>query len=313
MLAFVKLAAAAAALLSEPGPMVVPQGLLTLTSMPEPSGLVWSAQLSRYLVLSDDTGDKQRGTNHAPWLFAMNKQGVMDDAPIPILGLEKLNDAEAICSGPGNSFFLATSHSKNRKGQDKDARHLLLQLAPSGRALKILGTLDILPAIIAAGIVTTGTIDIEGIAFREGALYLGLKAPQNAAGSALILRVRDVMPALPTGLVPSQNVQLWAEVPLQVPGPSGAVVQGISDMSFLPDGSLAILANSPKKKPPDGGGALWWLRSGNPPHLLRRFPGLKPEGVTVTPDGKSLLIVIDHDRQQPLWLHQQLPTLGRLP
>lgn len=294
----------------EPAPIGVPEALLTRTTMPEPSGIVWSPTLQRYLIVSDDTGDKASGTNHAPWLFAMSRDGVFDSTPIPILGLEKLNDAEALCQGPSGTFFLATSHAKNRHGKAKAERRHLFWLQPSGRALKVLGSADLATAITSAGLVPEGALDLEALAFRDGALYLGLKAPQSTTGSALILRIPSIVAALtpnataPTPLTP----QRWAEVPLQVSGVAGPVVQGISDLSFLPDGSLALLANSPKHQPPDGGGALWWLVPGKPPTLLRRFPGLKPEGVTLAEDGKSLLIVFDHDREQPLWLRLPLPT-----
>lgn len=300
--------AAALGLLAAPALITVPAELLATTSMPEPSGIVWSPALSRYLVVSDDTGDKLQGTNHAPWLFAMSPQGVLDRTPIPILGLDSLNDAEAMCAGPAGSFFLATSHSANRKGKDKPERRRLFQLQLSGRALKILGSLDLATAILDAGVVPPGGIDIEGLAFHDGALYVGLKAPQTTSGEALILHIRQVLPALKVGALRPEQVQRWATVPLRVTAATGAVVQGISDLSFLPDGSLVILANSPKKMPADGGGALWWLRPGEAARLVRRFPGLKPEGVTVTPDGKALLIVFDTDRQPPLWLHQPLPA-----
>lgn len=308
MLAFASLAAAALGLMAEPAPISVPVVLLAATSMPEPSGAVWSPTLSRYLIVSDDTGDKLSGTSHTPWLFAMSREGVLDSLPIPILGLAELNDAEAVCAGPAGSFFLSTSHSANRKGQDKAGRRQLLQLQLSGRTLKVLGKLDLAPAITASAAVPPGGIDIEGLTFRDGALYVGLKAPQTAGRAALILRIADVVAALRTGFLAPEKVQRFAEVPLHVDGADGPAIQGISDLSFLPDGSLVILANSPKKMPPDGGGALWWLRPGSAPRLLRRFLGLKPEGVTLTEDGKALLIVFDRDRQQPLWLLQALPT-----
>ena len=41
----------------EPAPIGVPEALLTRTTMPEPSGIVWSPTLQRYLIVSDDTGD----------------------------------------------------------------------------------------------------------------------------------------------------------------------------------------------------------------------------------------------------------------
>jgi hypothetical protein len=303
--------AVALALIAEPKVLSVPDTLLARTSMPEPSGIVWSAALSRYLVVSDDTGEKESGTNHAPWLFALDRTGVFDREPIPIVGLDQLNDAEALCQGPEGSLFLATSHSANRKGHDKKKRRRLYQLSLVGRELKILGSIDLAQAIAESAVVGGSAVDIEALAFHNGQLYVGLKAPQNAKGAAYILRIAEVLPALKSGVLSPSQIERWAELPLLVDGENGRVIQGVSDMSFLSDGSVVILANSPKKMPADGGGALWWRKTDGSLHLLRRFPGLKPEGVTTSPDGKSLVIVFDNDRKLPLWIHQDLPL--RLP
>lgn len=294
---------------AEPGvmPLRVPDSLLEITTMPEPSGVVWSKELSRYLVISDDTGRKDRGTNHAPIVFAVSKSGVFDEAPVPIIGIEKLNDAEAICPGPAGTYLLATSHSANRKGHERAERRMLLELALRGRALYVLRSLDLLNAISAARVIPEGGADIEALAYREGSLYVGLKAPQTLQGSALILRIAEFDTSLKTGYIEPRRIERWAELPLQVMNGGVPVLQGISDMTFLAGGALAVLANSPKHLPPDGGGALWLVKQAVPPRLLRRFVGLKPEGVTPAEDGKALLIVIDHDRQQPLWLRQPFP------
>jgi hypothetical protein len=135
-----------------------------------------------------------------------------------------------------------------------------------------------------------------------------LKAPQTAQGAALILRIDKIAEAFEKGELAPKQVQRFAVVPLQVAGPTGPVIEGISDMHFLGDGSLVLLANSPKGMPSDGGGALWWLKPGAMPELLRRFPGYKPEGITTTAEGTALLIVFDRDRQQPAWLLQPLPS-----
>lgn len=288
----------------------VPDSLLSRTSMPEASGLVFSPALSRYLVVSDDTGDKDRGTWHAPWLFAMDERGDLDPTFVTIQGIDRLNDAEAICAGPAGSFFLATSHAPNRKGHDKAERRQLLHLAHTGRDLKILDRLDLGPLAQVEGM-PPGPVDIEALSYRADALYLGLKAPLTADGAARILVIKDLARALAAGAPTPSQISRFAEVRLEVPGADGRpVTQGISDMTFLPDGSLVLLANSPKRAPPDGGGAMWWLPAGAAPRLVRRFPGLKPEGVTLAADGRTLLLVFDCDRRQPLWLRQPLPALA---
>jgi hypothetical protein len=67
-------------------------------------------------------------------------------------------------------------------------------------------------------------------------------------------------------------------------------------------------ANSPKGMPSDGGGALWKLNAaGGAPQLLKRFDGLKPEGVALAKDRSSAIVVFDTDGQPPLWIRWALP------
>jgi hypothetical protein len=64
-----------------------------------------------------------------------------------------------------------------------------------------------------------------------------------------------------------------------------------------------LTANAPKGMATDGGGALFRLPPGaREPVLLRTFAGLKPEGVSLAEDGKTLVLVFDHDRLAPLWM-----------
>jgi len=86
------------------------------------------------------------------------------------------------------------------------------------------------------------------------------------------------------------------------------VHRGVSDLLNLPDGSLVVLANSPKGLPSDDGGAMFWLRPGaKSATLVREFPGLKPEGVALSEDGRGLVVVFDTDRDPPLWTRMPLP------
>ena len=302
-----------------PRPMRVPAEIFQVSVNPEPSGLAWAAPLARYLVVSDDTGLREAGTNHAPFVFAMSADGALDAEPVPIRGLDKLNDAESITPGPPGTFFLATSHSADKRGRVKPERCMLLQLALEGRALKVLGRVDLRTArtgekslLALADLDPAGLLDIEAIAFRDGALYIGLKSPLARSGSAVILKLADAARVVQAGRLPEGGVAPFLEVPLKVRGPDGSEVsQGIADLAFLADGSLVLAANSPKHAPADGGGALWLLRhpGAGPAHpaILRRFPGKKPEGVAPTPDGASLLVVFDENQNPPLWTELPAP------
>jgi hypothetical protein len=299
---------------AEPVRIGVPPSLQRRTATIEPSGVVWVGALDRYLVVSDDTGDA--ANHHQPWVLAMSRAGVFDEEPVPILGVSELNDAEAICAGPRGVFFLVTSHSPNRRNHEKFARRMLLSLELAGRALRVTGELDLTTARDAdgggsllelAGLPADGRLDIEAITYREGALLIGLKSPLTARDGAVILRLASPVAALRAGKLPPGSVtRLW-EVALYVK--KHHVPQGVADMLSLSDGSLMLLANSPKGREKDGGGALYHFEPGDgEPRLLRRFKGLHPEGVTLSADGKDLVLVFDANREPPLWMHWPLPA-----
>lgn len=256
----------------------------------ELSGVAWSAALDRYLVVSDDL--ESNGKKHVPWIFAMTRDGAIETQPIVIEGIDELNDPESICALPDGTFLVATSHSIGKNGKSQASRRRLLHLALSGRSMRILGRVDL------TEVVAREHLDIEAMAFREGVLYIGLKAPLGADGSATILAMSDALKAIDAGH--PAPVTEWARPKLCLP--SGAC-EGVADLAFLPNGSLLVVANAPKGGTADGGGALWRLDSNRAsPQLLRHFSdGSKPEGITIAPDGQSAIIVFDTDRRPPRW------------
>jgi hypothetical protein len=285
----------------------VPPALSAIVGAPELSGLVWSPQLERYLVVTDDTGDE---APHAPLVLALDRSGRLDPSPVPIAGIESLNDPEAICAGPEGTFFLTTSHSPNKKGKTKADRRALLWLELRGRKLVVRGRLDLTAVeggrspleIVEAA--PDARLDIEALAYRDGALYVGLKSPLGKSGEAAILRLADVAGAMRSGRIGEKALSLWARLPLCLEVEGERICQGISDMLFLDDGSLVLTGNSPKGAPKDGGGALWSAAApvgSAAPRMLERFPGLKPEGVAVSPS-RGLAVVFDRGSKVPLWI-----------
>jgi len=317
--AFVTLLALLAGLFSgDKGPtpalIKVPEALADRSATIEPSGIVWSAALGRYLVVSDDTGDSDN--HHQPWLLAMTRDGAFDEEPVPILGVDEVNDGESICAGPNGMFFLTTSHSLNLRGRSVPTRQMLLLLKVEGRTLRVEGRVDLTSARAAdgrgslleiAGLPRNGHLDIEAVTYRDKALLIGLKAPLSERDGAVILRLEDPVAALRAKQIPPGAVtRLW-EVSLHVT--KHRIPQGIADFTSLPDGSMVLVANSPKGRKEDRGGALYWYRPGaGEAQLLRRFKELHPEGVTLDPDGKSLVVVFDNNTGPPMWVRWPVPV-----
>ena len=132
----------------------------------------------------------------------------------------------------------------------------------------------------------TALLDIEGMTFFEGGLLLGLKAPQDAAGQARLLRLR-----LGTGekhlkalsLEPYRNV-LLPTCRAQAPG-------GVSDL-FL-DGDTLYLTSTLPEGPPCG--SAWRLSiasTSSLPVKLEDYEGFKPEGVARDAGG-HLFVLFD--------------------
>jgi hypothetical protein len=291
-------------------PLSVPQALRSRAASLELSGLAWAPSLDRYLGVVDE-GITIRG--RLSFVFALDRSGAVDAEPVPIADDLGLDDVEALTPGPDQTFFLLTSHAPNRSGKVGKERRRLLQLRLEGRQLRVTGDLDLFEGkgevprqIEKLGLPRSTPVDLEGLAFSDGALYIGLKEPLLPGGSAIILRLDDPSGAFAAGKLPKKTLSFWGDVELTATSPAGAKVpQGIADLAFGPDGALYICANAPKSGSSDGGGALWRVarpRAGRmTAALLRRFPDLKPEGVAVGPAGKALGLVFDRDGAPPVW------------
>jgi hypothetical protein len=296
--------------------IAVPPELAAVTSNPELSGVVWSPSRRRYLLVTDDSGLRDRGSNHEPLLLGLAEDGTLDKAPIPVRGVKSINDPESICAGPDRTYFLVTSHSPTRENKTPAPRRQLLQLKESKGALQVMAGMDLTKTqggrslLEIVGLPRDGRLDIEAVSYHGGALFIGLKSPLSDRGEAVILRLTNPVEVLRSGKLRPDAIGRFASVPLCVPSKGREVCQGISDMTFLADGSLVVSANAPKGGPKDHGGALWLLPlpvGKTPPVLLHRFIKLKPEGVTPSATGRSLVVVFDCDERTPRWAEVPLP------
>ena len=292
--------------------VVVPASLAARSRF-EPSGLLARASESRYLVVSDDTG--RDGDEGAPWLFSMSTNGAVDAEPIVLGGIDEINDVESITQGDAGEIYLLSSQSYSKKGKRKPTRTALLRLRPDGAGFRVDGEvhlaemLDASPERAASLGLPEGTraLDIEGMAFQKGALYLGLKAPLDRQGDAMIWRVEKpselfdgaTQQAKTSGgaaRLDAAGLSPFAHVRVDVELLGKTVPGGISDLFFLPDGSLAITSTPSTAE--GAAGALF--RVDKPvagalsPRLVTRFPDQKPEGIAASfssPD--KLMFVFD--------------------
>ncbi|MDY0060896.1 MAG: hypothetical protein RBU45_13870 [Myxococcota bacterium] len=152
-------------------------------------------------------------------------------------------------------------------------------------------------------------LDLEGIAWWEGSLLLGLKEPLTSDRRALIWRLADPAALLRGGRLVRQQLTVLARLDLTLPDARGLVPQGVSDLFPAGEGELGILSTSPDATHQEWGG-VWLLPLASPlperagdhrPRLLASFRGWKPEGGARGPDGR-LTVVFDDGAGPPRWL-----------
>jgi multidrug resistance efflux pump len=312
------LASPAPAAGDKPSVIKVPDKLKA-TSRVEPSGILFRPDLSRYVVVSDDTGFEQKD-EHAPWMFTMDERGTLDPEPLIVSGVKELNDLESITAGDGGAVYVLASQGYSKKGKRRPSRTALLRLAPEGRGFRAEAEMHLVSLIEAAGQAEmaklglpngTRELEIEGMTYFQGALYFGLKAPLDAQGNALIWKVADPKALFSAPNLGATGLSLWAQARLEAEVDGRAVAGGISEILFLPDGSLLITSTSSKEEGTTESGKLWRVPSpaagALSPELVKSFPGLKPEGLCLSASAGKLVVAFDTGASMPMWMEMPWP------
>lgn len=278
----------------------VPQALADVTRF-EPSGLVREPGRNDYLVVSDDTGLENDRT---PLLFRMSGSGELDPTAVAIEGIEELTDLESIGEIDG-AVFVLSSQSKSKRGKRPRARTAFLKLTKSGSAFKVereLHFMDLLAAEPAEfayglGLGSVDALEIEGMTAHDGALYLGLKAPLDERGRALIWKLARPEELFAGKSLSSAGLSLFARAPLPLGGDEDDARGGVAELLF--SGRSLLIASTPSSGD-RATGALFAVAdaaSGGElvPRKVTTFPGKKPEGLSLSlSDPKKVVVVFDN-------------------
>lgn len=271
----------------------------------EASGLLYLENGGRFLLISDET------ENHLPMVYSMNRRGEVTNT-LAIQGIQRIDDMEAVCKGENGDIYISCSQSLNKKGHIPDDRKLLLRMENPGAILRVKNWVllydllrdaiegskdDMLNRLIPYH-KNRMDINIEGIFFKDGAIFLGLKAPQDA-GQAIILKIPQINTVLQKNRIPEKGIALWRTLPLI--DPVLKVSTGISDLCRYQD-RLFILSyariekNSPLRKTGlKKFGCLWeYDFQRNRLSWIETFRNLQPEGIAVFSDSTSRGSVLLH-------------------
>jgi len=266
---------------------------------------VYLKDIKKYLVISDDTAQKK------PVLYLMNDEGIIEEE-VSILGLTRINDMEAITDGAAGALYVACSQSVNKKGELPQERKLLVRFTRDRTVCRLdnkIYLFDLLADAVKrnkdapwAQFVTsqegTVTINVEGMFYRAGTLYLGFRSPL-LYDKAVIVSIANINRVFEENALDEKSVALWKTFALK--DTATETPMGISDL-YLHENRLLILSYVAETR--EGktirSGNLWaYDFEEDSLSLLKHLENLKPEGITFNPDKQEFLITSDHDNKLP--------------
>lgn len=159
--------------------------------IPEASG---AAQVGNSIVIAGDEEPR------ALWLFTNNEL-----TKASVSG-GSWDDMEGLAGVDGKRFFAVTSHSLTKKGKRKPEREQLF-LMTMGQKIEITQRWTLRDAVITyletnlgnevdlktlkEGTPDQGGLNIEGLAFIQDRLYIGLRSPLTKKGEAIVLVIKN--------------------------------------------------------------------------------------------------------------------------
>ncbi len=262
----------------------------------EASAALYLKDIDKYMLLSDDTPD------NSPLVFIMDLNGRVIKETL-IEGSDKINDMESVAEGQNGVLYIASSLGAGKKGKVKKSGKRLISVRRSGDTFSLIGMVDLHSLLKEsalkeseaewAGFILDGiagkSLDIEGLFYRDGALFLGFKAPL-LNGQSMILKISDI-----DNVIKNKNktcqISLWQSVQLK-----GQEV--ISGMLYIND-ILYITGTPLKKKAGTRSGSLWKFdeKTGVVIRLIH-FENFQPEGIAAGKNKDTLMICFDQGRNK---------------
>lgn len=219
----------------------------------------------------------------------------------------KWDDLEALATVDSKTFLAMTSHSLTKKGKRKPERELLMLMTVGDKISmqkswslrdQILSYLeqelgnDLDIKKVSAASPGEGGLNIEGAAYHNGKLYLGLRSPITKKGEAILLTISEATSAPKVSSHQKLNLSK----------------RGIRSLDYV-NGSLLLLSGSINDQAEVFG--LHTLNLANNQLMTKKLSGfenlLRPEGVIVE-STDNLLFVQDFEDGTTQGVIERLPA-----
>ena len=238
----------------------------------------------RHGLLATDEGSLVQ-----PFVLDPSRNAITVSKGFTLLEGKEEMDIEAMCSAPEiGTYFVTGSHALGRKnGLLQESRYRIYRVTPGksgvrpalreGSLRSVLKSLPELRPFLDLPAPANG-IDVEGMAWKNGRLYIGFRSPVLADGACLL----EVDPAcIFEGLAPTGRLH-------RVKLPAG---NGIRSLSPVKEGLLLLTGDQGAAKA-DGVPSLYlWKLDQEDPILLGAVPtgGAKPEAIVLLSESETTL------------------------
>lgn len=273
----------------------------------EASGLIYLDDLERFLVISDETRDKES------LLYLMDGKAKITNE-LQIEGLDKIDDMEAICQDESGTIYIASSQARTKNKKLPDERKLFVQVHRSGTRLISDRSVLLYDLLKEAAKRDRGekwatfigsddmgidgnSIEIEGMFVYQNALFLGFKKPLKDK-RAVILKIADFHSIFEKNRIDKGNIEIWQELDLR--DDTDELSAGISDLCLYKN-QLVILSSTGSKKAKFGKVGALTVFDFNSRKLIKKryFNQLMPEGITFDSDLNCFVMTFDEGSQSP--------------
>ncbi len=267
----------------------------------EASAILYLQDIDRYMVLSDDT------PGNAPLVMLMDAHGRIT-RETAIDGLDRIDDMESVAQTDQGMLYIASSLGTGNHGKIQAARKRLVSVQRQGNHFSLAGTMDLYSQLktcaqetpgapwanFILGAISEKTLDLEGMMYQKGALFLGFKAPLLDQQS-VILKIDAIESAMETGTLNPHQISIWQTLCLR--DGEDQLQEAISDLLYF-NGSLYLTGTPLIKSKGSRSGSLWKLdESTGTPVCLTHFIDFQPEGISPGKEKDTLVICFDQGKK----------------
>lgn len=272
---------------------------------PELSGMVYLPEMKQFVVVSDDYPEER------PFLMLMNEEGELQDRPLYIENLEKMDDIESI-SRVDDYLYVMSSLSPTKKGKLKSERQMFVKIKRMGLRLVLEGQVDLRESLLKAMKASADPIlqrlaradspfEVEGHFVDQKALFVAVKGPVLDQKELLILKVSEIDQVFVEGSLKAADVSVFRH--LKVPSADSGMELSVTDI--IRENNTIFFSTSCRNSPCS---ALWQLgTNGDKAELIQEFPLRHLEGLGVLSHAGKIFGVFDSKRS-PRYFSLPLPV-----